>query len=258
MRFLALVQNEIMKINSKRQSVFFLYFCLVFIIGIGIANRIAPDLYATREYLKFAHSLASFLMIFVTLFAIVLGAQSITDEFKDGTIKQLLLRPVSRRTILLSKYVANLAVIIGTVLILWAASMLIDVLLFGMVRSGGLTFGTVCKAYLYGLPDSIFMMTLSFFIATVFKSSPLSITASVFLYIAGNVLSSLLPEKWGAKYIIFNNLNLKVYDSNPLISGGMEPPFLGMSFGFSIIMILVHIVALLLIQIVIFEKREVY
>ncbi|ERI08074.1 ABC transporter permease [Aneurinibacillus aneurinilyticus] len=258
MRFLALVQNEIMKINSKKQSIFFLYFCLVFIIGIGIANRSLPDLYAAREYLKFTYNLAPFLMIFVTLFAIVLGAQSITDEFKDGTIKQLLLRPVSRRTILLSKYVANLIVIIGTVLVLWAASVLIDVLLFGMVRSGELTFGIVCKTYLYGLPDSIFMMTLSFFIATVFKSSPLSITVSFFLYIAGNMLSSLLPEKWGAKYIIFNNLNLKVYDPNLLINGGIEPPFSGMSFGFSVAMMIVYIAGLLLIQIAVFEKREVY
>ncbi|WP_047151270.1 ABC transporter permease [Aneurinibacillus tyrosinisolvens] len=257
-RFLALIQNEIIKINSKKQLIFFLLFCLLLIGGIGIANRIVPDMRAAVDYLKFANSMASFLAVFLVLFAIVLGAQSLYDEFKDGTIKQLLLRPVSRTSILLSKYTANVVVILFAALFLCVACAVIGLLLFGTGRSGTLTLGVVCKSYLYSLPDVLFIMTLSFFIAGLSKSSALSITISIFLYLAGEALTSLIPQKWGAKYIIFNNLNLKVYDQNPLLNGGIEAPFSGMSFGFSIMLIFLYVAALLFIEIIVFEKRDVY
>lgn len=256
MRFLALIQNEIMKINSRKQSLFFLYFCIVFIAGIGIANWLFPELSVSATYLQFAGSLASFVAVFLTLFAIALGAQLMTDEYRDGTIKQLLVRPVSRGAIVLSKYAAACIVIVCIMLILCAAGVVTDWVLFGFDRSGPLTVWTVVRLYLYGVPEAMFMMTLAFFIGTVFRSSSLAITVSAFLYAIGPALSSLLPERWGAKYVVFNNLTLAVYDPNPLVSGGSEAPFPGMTFGFSVSMIVVYTIFLLLVQVFLFKKIE--
>jgi ABC-2 type transport system permease protein len=258
MKFPALVQNETIKIHTKKQSVLFIYFCSIFIIGIGIANRLSPDLRAGIDYLEFARTMLSFLSVFLILFAIVLGAQSVTDEYRDGTIKQLFLRPVSRASILLSKYTANLFVLVFAILILYVVSAATDIVLFGTGRSGSLTLWTVFRLYLYALPDAFFMMTVSFFIATVFKSSPLAITASLIFNIGGEAMSTLIPESWGARYIVFNHLDLRMYDKNPLVNEGAVPPFLGMSFGFSLAVIFAHIIILLLICIVVFEKRDVY
>jgi ABC-2 type transport system permease protein len=170
MRFFALIQNEIIKINSKRQSILFLYFCFLFIVAIGISNKILPDLRTGLDGLKFAKNTLSILTVFVTLFAIVLGSQSITDEYRDGTIKQLLMRPVSRTTILLSKYTANLLMIGFVMLFIYVISIVIGALLFGISSTGSLTLWTTAKLCLYNLPDAFFMMTLSFFIATIWKS----------------------------------------------------------------------------------------
>jgi len=45
---------------------------------------------------------------FASLFAIVIGAGIVAAEFSTGTIKLLLIRPVNRFKILLSKYLATL------------------------------------------------------------------------------------------------------------------------------------------------------
>lgn len=74
----------------------------------------------------------------------------------------------------------------------------------------------------------------------------------------GPVLSEILsPTTWG-RYVIFNNLELQVYDSNPLLNKGMHAPLTGMSMPFSLAVLVSYIAALLAVVTWVFYKRHVY
>ncbi|MCS0542579.1 ABC transporter permease, partial [Aeromonas veronii] len=66
-----------------------------------LEHDIAPM--ETRSTWNFM-TVAAEIVSLITLFTIVVGASSVASEFTWGTIKLLLIRPVSRAKILLSKY----------------------------------------------------------------------------------------------------------------------------------------------------------
>jgi ABC-2 type transport system permease protein len=52
-------------------------------------------------------------------------------------------------------------------------------------------------------------------------------------------------------------LNLSVYDSNKLVSGGMEPPFTEFTFTTSLLLVVAYFAVLLVASSVLFQKRDV-
>ena len=85
-------------------------------------------------------------MIFATIFGITTASRTITDEFQKGTIKQLLIRPRKRMTVLFSKYITVLL----TMLFIVFASTLIAMIIGLIVMDGSkteLTLGIVLKQY---------------------------------------------------------------------------------------------------------------
>src|SRR5699024_12079296 len=66
-------------------------------------NDIQPHNYGAW---KFVYE-NNMLLMLVSLFTIVIAAGIIAHEFRWGTIKLLLIRPISRSTILLSKYIRS-------------------------------------------------------------------------------------------------------------------------------------------------------
>ncbi|MBN6185535.1 ABC transporter permease [Aneurinibacillus sp. BA2021] len=247
-----------MKINSKKQSVLFVYFSVLFTIAMGVTNWLMPELKARMGYLDFTFTILPFLSLFTTLFAIVLGAGSVVDEYKEGTIKQLLIRPVSRTAVLLAKYLANVLMLVCTAAVLGAVSCILDLCLFGTGKGSGVSIWIICKAYMYNLPSIIFAMTIAFFIGTLCKSSALAIVAAILCVFGGPVFVELLPPSAWGRYLIFTNLDIQVYDSNPLLNKGAHAPFSGMSMMFSLTVVLGHIAALLAVASLVFQKRDVY
>src|SRR5699024_5352275 len=66
-------------------------------------NDIQPHSYGAWEFVYENNML----LMLVSLFTIVIAAGIIAHEFRWGTIKLLLIRPISRSTILLSKYIRS-------------------------------------------------------------------------------------------------------------------------------------------------------
>src|SRR5690625_3745793 len=71
------------------------------------------------------------LVSIISLFTIIIGAGIISNEYKWGTIKLLLIRPISRSTILLSKFLSVFIFAFVTMIFLILCSLL----------SGGIIFG---------------------------------------------------------------------------------------------------------------------
>jgi ABC-2 type transport system permease protein len=69
------------------------------------------------------------LITMVTIFTVIVAAESVAGEFSGGTIKMLLIRPASRSKILLSKYISIFTFAVLLLAVLFGSAFLVSVLL---------------------------------------------------------------------------------------------------------------------------------
>lgn len=210
----------------------------------------------------FAQSMSAMISL-VTILTVIVAGDSIASEFSWGTIKLLLIRPVSRTKILISKYISTLGFALLLLLILFIWSAIVGAALFGVAadqpyiyadKAGTVHEGSIITHVLttYGMQSVSLLMivTFAFMISAIFRSSSLSIGLSIFLLFTGTTAVQLLSKYGWAKYILFANLDLRQYfDGMPLIEG--------MTLGFSLIVLAVYFVVFQLAAWLLFTKRDV-
>ncbi|MCD8509560.1 MAG: ABC transporter permease [Bacillus sp. (in: Bacteria)] len=200
---------------------------------------------------------------FASMLAIVVGAGIVASEFTTGTIKLLLIRPVNRFKILLSKFIATLLFAFVLIITLFISSFIVGSLLYGfkgmdlpylvyvngeIVERHMLT--QIVSLYGFNSIDLIMMVTFAFMISTVFRSSSLAIGLSLFLMFTGQQMVMLLSQYNWVKYILFANTNLMQYTrGTPLVEG--------MTMSFSVTILFVYFLLFTFISWLIFEKRDV-
>ncbi|MEN1968402.1 ABC transporter permease [Lentibacillus sp. N15] len=205
------------------------------------------------------------LLSLVTLFTIIVSAGIVANEFKWGTIKLLLIRPISRTKILISKYISTLLFALFTLLAVLIFSWIVGAIFFGVnginthiletTMDGGFVETSVIKGiitgYGYQLVNLVVMATFAFMISTIFRQSSLAIGLAIFLMFAGSSIVGYFADKSFAKYILFANTDLSQY------AHGAEPFIKGMSLGFSITVLIVYYIIFLIVSWLFFTKRDV-
>lgn len=200
----------------------------------------------------------------VTIFTIILAADSVAGEFSGGTIKMLLIRPASRSKILLSKYISVFGFAILLLVVLYGSSLLISGMLEGFsdlgapyiyAASDGIVHevnmvGHVLSTYGYRCIEMIMIVTMAFMISTVFRSSSIAIASSVGILFLGTAIGKFLAQFSWAKYYLFENTDLTQY-----LNG--SPKIAGMTLQFSIIVLLLYFVIFNVLSWVVFKKRDV-
>ncbi|KPL60762.1 ABC transporter permease [Rossellomorea vietnamensis] len=226
-----------------------------------IENDIEPKVKETTW--TFVEMNANIVLV-VGLFTIIVAAGIVASEFSWGTIKLLLIRPISRTKILLSKYFTVILYGMSMLLLLFVVSLLLGLILFGGTdQSTHLAFvdgkvveqsivGYLIKTYLLQTVNIVMMATMAFMISAVFRSSSLAIGISLFLLFVGGNATSLLALKFDwAKYSLFANTDLTQYT-------GFTPPLVdGMTMGFSITMLIIYFIIFQLLAFLVFNKRDV-
>ncbi|WP_046173916.1 ABC transporter permease [Domibacillus indicus] len=197
------------------------------------------------------------------LFMIIVAGGIVASEYTWGTVKLLLIRPVSRFRILFSKYAA--VVLFGAFLVslFFLFSTIVGAALFGL--SGEpvhLTFvnGRVVEQNiliylikLYGMKsvDVVILATLAFMISAVFRNSSLAIGVSLFLLFTGPNLTYLLSMRYEwAKYLLFAHTNLLQYETGEVMVEGM-------TMNFSLLMLAAYFLAFQFFAFFVFAKRDV-
>lgn len=199
--------------------------------------------------------LSTLMINVISLAIIIIAGASIANEFSSGTIKFLLINPVKRSKIFLSKYVMILTLSVLLILGFYVVNVLCAGILFGFdsitapylyVVNGtihqmpGLSF--VLWKYLLGSVNLIVMGTLAFAISSMLRNAALAIGVSVFALLGGNIIMSILGGMlkfdW-ARFLIFANVDL-----NAVIEGNTM--FQGMTVSFSLAVIAVHMVVFFL------------
>ncbi|WP_231955986.1 ABC transporter permease [Aneurinibacillus soli] len=207
---------------------------------------------------------AADLVVVVTVFTVVIAADSVAGEFSSGTIKLLLIRPVSRSKILLSKYVSTVVFSVLLLLILFISAFIVSGVLQGfhdigvpyVYASGDGVVHTknivqeAISTYLYQCVQMIITVTMAFMISTVFRSSSIAIALSVGIMFAGSSIVSFLSQFSWAKYYLFENTDLTQY-----LNGTPNIP--GMTLSFSITVILGYFLTFIALSWIVFKKRDI-
>ncbi|MEF2246157.1 MULTISPECIES: ABC transporter permease [unclassified Paenibacillus] len=260
--FLALVKNENMKIYRRPRT----YVMMGIIVGLVLLISILWLSFGGSDtsMWEVAYLETTILYMLVTIFAVIIAASIVAEEFSTGTIKLLLIRPWSRSKILLSKYIAVLLFTLLFAVLLLAATLLVNWLCFSLFSSTstssdimGLAKDESPISYLlktYGLTfiSTIMTVTMAFMLSTIFRSSALAIGMALFLLLVVNNLLMLLAAlkyKW-IDYVLFIHLNLTQYLSD-------FPMREGMTLQFSLIVLACYWVVFVALTWYIFNKRDV-
>lgn len=224
-------------------------------------NDIKPVDYGAWQYTIDNSGLLSI----VSLLTIIIAAGIIANEFRWGTIKLLLIRPISRIKVLLSKYVSVLLFALFTLLFLLITNWITGAIFFGVEGvnpeivlnenygdfKAVFALNEVISGYGYGLVNLVMMTTFAFMISAVFRNSALSIGTAIFLMFTGNTIVTFFADRPFAKYILFANTNLKQYEGSG--NAGLE----GMTLGFSITVLIVYYLVFMILAWIFFSKRDV-
>lgn len=259
--FLPLVQNENMKIYRRPRTWVMSAIMVVLVLAISILWLIFGGRDTSMWDVAFMES--SVLFLLVTIFTVVIAAGGVAEEFTSGTIKLLLIRPWSRSKILLSKYVSIMIFAIMLAILLFASTLFVNWICFGIQASpdvkptfvgaeGEDPLSYMLKYYGLTLISLVVTVTLAFMLSTVFRSSGLAIGMALFLLLGINSfigLIAMLDYKW-IDYLLFIHLNLTQYlDGNPMRQG--------MTLGYSLGVLGVYYVIFIALTWYIFNKRDV-
>lgn len=216
-------------------------------------------------------SIRSFLgnNVFLYLIIIIVVAGNIVaEEFTNGTIKNLLIKPYKRVTILFSKLTTVLLFMIITFFILLIAQLIISVIVFDFntitepvveynisaetIKKCNL-FIYVIKDFVHSLPNILVFTLFTFALSTILTSSAAAITLGMISVLATDVTNQLLlfsTAKW-IKYIPTLNWNWKEFLGVEYHkSYGINPIF---AIGITLITYIVFLVP----AFIVFKKRDI-
>ena len=229
----------------------------------GIENYIDEEGMTGSEYWN-SFLQESMMITVVSVIMIVLAGGCVANEFANGTVKFLLVNPVTRRKIIISKYLTMLLLSLLMILGVYVLAALINLPFFGAdfgvpyltAANGEVTAGS---GYLYALKDYLLegvslvaMTTMAFMISSMMRSSALAIGIGVTALLGGSMVVAMLAQlgcDWG-RYFLFANMNLSQAASGNTV-------FPNQSLGFSLGVLAVHMVIFLITAYDGFTRREV-
>ncbi|WP_372630167.1 ABC transporter permease [Cohnella sp.] len=256
--FINLILNENMKIYRRIRTWIMFGFILLIPPLVSLAIYLAGgddmsgwSIMMTESYILYS---------LITIFAVVVAADSVAGEFTWGTIKLLLIRPWSRSTILLSKYLATLLFALFFTAAAFVVTFLSNWLIFGLgdttLSTSGLSnWEYIIRFYLFQFITLIMIVTFGFTMSSAFRSGGLAIGLSISFLFAGNLITGLfaLANKGWVKYVLFMHLDLTNY-----IDGGTGPiPNHPTTLGFSLAVLAVYFILFNAVSWTVFKKRDV-
>jgi ABC-2 type transport system permease protein len=197
--------------------------------------------------------ISSNLLVVVQIFCLVIAGDIVSNEFSSGTIKLLLIRPIKRKIILLSKYITVIvwALLLTTAHFLFS-SLLGIVWFYDSFLQFTVDVFVVAGSYVLRFIEMILICSLAFTLSVVTRSSSFAIGLTICLTFSSNTMMILLNERgleWG-KYLLMANTDLQQYFF-------ATPPFEGMTFGFSVVVIGCYMVVFGVLSVFVFGRGDI-
>lgn len=206
--------------------------------------------------------------IFFVILILVLSGTILCDEFRDGTIKLLLIKPYSRGKILLSKYFSIIIVLGINILCLVIFQLLIGGIIFGYnsmdlpvviynFNCSMLIEYSVIKYMIIRimtkLPFFIVLISITMLIGVISSSIIISITIPLLLYMFTPTLESLAIQYnlEFMKYLININWNMQGY-----LFGNIKE-FSMLTVGWSLFIIIIYLLVIWMLTLKTFCKKDI-
>ncbi|WP_456277025.1 ABC transporter permease [Bacillus sp. AK128] len=227
--------------------------------------RIEHDLSPNQNYSVWGFVKdSSVILQIIGLIVIIVAAGSVASEFNWGTIKLVLIKPIRRSKILMSKYITVISFSLLLIAFSFVYSTILGIILFGMPESDipYLSYfnGTITEQsmvfhlityYFYKSIPLLMLGTLAFMMSAVFRNSSLTIGLCIFLLLGGSQITGMIASKYEwAKYLLFANTDLtQYYEGFPMVEG--------MNITFSVVMLIIYMIIFQGLTHYIFNKRDV-
>ncbi|WP_124727149.1 ABC transporter permease [Staphylospora marina] len=229
--FIRLLQNENMKLFNRTSMIFLLGLLPFGTLVLGLFHKFVSVHSAYKPSMWDFMTEAVHLLFVVKLITIVVASRSLAEEFRFGTIKLLLIRPVSRTRLLAAKYVHVLLLILFCLLFLVVLSMLFGAVFFTVGSPDDRVLEALDTTWsVYGLSalETFILATLSFMLSCVTRSGSMAMFIVLVVMVMGPIsveLMKLLGLEF-LKYLFFAHLDLKPYLTDTQMPG-MSPALSG-------------------------------
>lgn len=206
--------------------------------------------------------------LFIIVIVIMIAGTIVSEEFNKGTIKLLLVKPYSRRKILLAKFITILVMILFTVIITIAMQLIVGGIVFGfdslkipvVVYDFSKNIIQEINIFTYlgiqiisVLPSIILLATLSFVLSTIFTNSPLAIALPLLGYMGVAIINQLAMQ-YNVQFLkYFVTLN---WDFSQYLYGNL-PLMEGLTPEFSTIICVIYMFIMLIPTFIIFKKKNI-
>lgn len=203
--------------------------------------------------------------IFILIYAIMFAGSVVSEEFNKGTIKSLLTKPYKRSTILLSKLIAVIGMLLISIIGMCLVELVVGGIMLGfdslsipivIYSSGSLIEYNVISylilSILATLPSYLIIALIAFMISTISASTSAAITISFIFYLVSNIINAIA--------LTYNLKILKLFiplywDFSHLLKHTSHP--LNISTGASIGMCVLYVALISIITFIFFNKKDV-
>lgn len=205
---------------------------------------------------------------FFVVIILMVSATLICDEYQSGTFKFLLIKPVSRFIILLSKYFTSLLVFLFSILLIFCFQFVLGGIFFGF---DGLNLGVI--VYDYGLDKVLNLNIFLYFFYSFLSKMPLYLMISLIslflgVFTASTITSMIIPLMLS----IFSSFMLDLAVSHKLYWMKYLPNFLwrfsdylfgvsskleGLGLLFSCIWYSIYFLILFFLVVRLFQKKDI-
>ncbi len=191
-------------------------------------------------------------MSIITLLACIWSAGIMTSEFSTGTVKLLMIRPVTRTKILWAKYTLVVIYTIILTVSYYAFIILLGLMIYGDASLADPNVILLGQAAVLKFIEALFIITLTYMVAVLSHNRSLAMGISLFFYYASNIVGFFLQNKPWAKYLFFMHLDLTGY---VITSISLTPHTEPLSFALCVLG--AYFIAFLVITWYSFAKRDV-
>lgn len=218
--------------------------------------------YENNQYTFLGNSLG--MLSLIILIMVITSTKIINIEYKNNTIKNIIISPISSTKLIICKYIAMVLYMLFWLISLFLIGLIVGMILYNhsewltkfVYENQGNIFldYTIFHIFKIYIADGMVMLvfiSLMFFLATLTKNSTMPIVLGMLTLIFSKNISNFLAKYEWNKYLIFNNLNLREYFNLPDLITQRNIDLL--PIGISII----YIVLFLFLSIALFKWKKV-
>ncbi|WP_027087599.1 ABC transporter permease [Cohnella panacarvi] len=265
--FVKLVQNENMKIYRRVGTWVMLGILILLPILVSTLLYFAgQDDGSKVTGFEMMQVDAIFAFMLVTIFSVIIASGSVASEFSWGTIKLLLIRPWSRTSILLSKFIALVLFLLLTSIIAYLTCFFVNLAFFGATNAvdevipelnagAGVMFRELGEFVWTEFVATLVIASFSFMLSAALRSNGLAIGLSLAIVFLSDAFASLflmIDQPW-IKFVLFLNLDLMQFMNGHTGPIDDDP----MSLGFAVGVLAAYFVIFNAISLLVFRKRDV-